>query len=370
MRRRDEERLRKLLPQIGQSGRGGARVELVVLVLFLPFAGVAVGHGRSHDRRRDGNEPIGCRCDRLTRLQAPHHREPEVAARLNAASRGGQQSVGTNRNGDVEAPSDVDAKEIRRRDADDVELRAVEADGLPQGRRAATEGPLPVRVTEHRRRRTAAGPIVAGLDQAADRRPDTEHVERLAADPERVGVLHFAARGGIQLETAPRKQAGEHIFETLLAELIDLSGGHERHPAREAAAQFRSAREMNHDQRVRIHDGQRAEPHRIKQLEDRRVRTNAQGERQDGRHGEALVAPQQPGRVLQVLPDRIGGPHGIHPIDLLAHTRRIAELADRRIVRCLERHAARDVVVGFNGDVGRDLPRRLIVTPLTPKESR
>ena len=89
-----------------------------------------------------------------------------------------------------------------------------------------------------------------------------------------------------------------------------------------------------------------------------------------GGHGKALVAHQQPHRESKVLPERVDGADRVHPVDLLAHPGGVAELPDRGVVRRLRRHAARDVVVGFDGDVGRDLARRIVVSPPTPEEFR
>ena len=69
-------------------------------------------------------------------------------------------AIGAQRQRDVEAAADVEPEEVRRRHADDVELDALEADGLLQHRRRAAEFALPVGVAEHRARRAAAGSIV------------------------------------------------------------------------------------------------------------------------------------------------------------------------------------------------------------------
>ena len=77
--------------------------------------------------------------------------------------------------------------------------------------------------------------------------------------------------------------------------------------------------------------------------------------------GECRVQPQQARAVAKILPERLEQRDGVHPIDLLADERRVSKLATRGVARTFLRHAARDVRVGFDRDVRRELARPFVV---------
>ena len=149
----------------------------------LAKAGVAVAAGsrrnaslRKRSAPRDASRPAAsprgsaaagraaARCRRfgaLSRLQPDHDPQPPARTLLERP-RAANQRHGADRHGDVERPADVDAKELRRRHADDREGHALDGQRTADGVRRAAEAPLPEGVADDRDRtvRPAARPIV------------------------------------------------------------------------------------------------------------------------------------------------------------------------------------------------------------------
>src|SRR5438093_13065909 len=63
---------------------------------------------------------------------------------------------------------------------------------------------------------------------------------------------------------------------------------------------------------VRLWDWQAAQPNRIEQLKDRRIRADSQGQRKDANQREAGTSAQQSGAVAQILPDTLDPAKAIH----------------------------------------------------------
>jgi len=141
---------------------------------------------------------------------------------------------------------------------------------------------------------------------------------------------------------------------------------HEREGQRGAAAlgaagHRRAGRKAHLHELVRPIDRERAQPHEVEELEDRGVGADAERERHDGDRGHRLVPPQHAPRVPEVLPQRVEPAEGVHPVDLLAHARGVAQLAMRGRAGGVRRQAARQVRVGFDLEVGLDLAGGILV---------
>jgi len=115
------------------------------------------------------------------------------------------------------------------------------------------------------------------------------------------------------------------------------------------------------DELLGMRHRQRAQAYRVEQLEDRRVRPDAEREREDGDDGKSWIEPQQSQAVSQVLPDRLEEAEGVHAVDLLADLRDVAQLAARRVARLGAAHPARDVLVGLDRQMRVELARPLVV---------
>ncbi len=128
-------------------------------------------------------------------------------------------------------------------------------------------------------------------------------------------------------------------------------------------------RDAHFGELLRVLDRQRPEPHRIQELEDRRVGADAERQRQNRDERERGIQTQQAQAMAHVLHDCFERGDGVHAIDLLADARRVAELAPRGEPRLVGRHAAGDVVVGFNGEMRLELTGALIVPAAAAEEA-
>ena len=67
-------------------------------------------------------------------------------------------------------------------------------------------------------------------------------------------------------------------------------------------ASVRRIRDANFDQLLRVFHRQRAKAHRIEQLEDRRVRANAERQRQDRDDGESGTEAKEARAIPEIAP--------------------------------------------------------------------
>ena len=166
--RREQHPQRRLVdpPERRHAGGGAVGRELERRVdLDAPL--VVDGRDRlAKDRRRDRLE-VGRRLIDRSR-PASAVRLPRGTSRsceLSALEPPTHERLGAERQRHVERSSGVDAEESRRRDACELEVPAVEPDRASGDRRIAAEFALPERITQHRRRRITAAPVVVCAQQ-------------------------------------------------------------------------------------------------------------------------------------------------------------------------------------------------------------
>jgi hypothetical protein len=217
-----------------------------------------------------------------------------------------QERLGTDRQRDVEAAPHFDPVESTRGDADDDGPMTRERDRLPDGRRVSRVRALPERVAQHGARFAPAG-VVGGAEQAARGGANAEDVEEPAAHPEAVGRVVSRvgrrARSGVCREIEFRRAPRERARERLLA-VADRLPDRVRDgdvPAVEVAAGAVRIGEADFDETRRIRDGQRLEPERVHDFEERRVGADAERERDDRDRGESGIVPEHAQRVANVL---------------------------------------------------------------------
>ena len=147
-----------------------------------------------------------------------------------------------------------------------------------------------------------------------------------------------------------------------IAKLFPQRIGHHRPPPQEGAgASVRRIRNADFDQLLRIFHRQRPKAHRIQQLENRRVRADAERQRQDRDDGESGTEAKEARAILEIAPRAVEQGNRIHLIDVLADQGDVAEFAPCGVACVTRRHAARDVVVDFNREVRVELARALVV---------
>ncbi len=307
--------------------------------------------------------------DRPARLQPPERRQPPRVALVEHVLLRPDERLRAQGHGHVEAAPDVEAEEAAWRHAHDVHEVPVEPQRAADGRGVAAELGLPERVADDRGRRIARAPIVVGGgQQAPGRRLHAEGGEEVAAHPEAAREPRLATLGQIEPRGAPREQVRERLL--VGADLLPLRVGEPRMVVDEVTGSAPLGQaDANLHEAVGILHRERAQPHGVHRLEDRGVGADAQREREERHEGEAGVEAQQPRAVAQVLPHGFEGGERVHAIDLFAHERDVAELAVRGGARVGRRHAARDVGVGLDLEVGLQLAGPLVVPPGAAQES-
>ena len=180
--------------------------------------------------------------------------------------------------------------------------------------------------------------------------------------------MHFSRRRRVESATAP----GEQAHERLLAgdELRPHRIGELRPPAVEAAGAAGRFRDLDLGEFARGRDREWPQSHRLEQLEDRGVRADAEGERQQRRGRERLLSGEDADGVADVLPQAVSRTDRVHGVDLFPNAGRVAELPDGGVARVLRRHAARHVVVGFDRQVPLDLAGTVGVAPRSVEKAQ
>ena len=203
--------------------------------------------------------------------------------------------------------------------------------------------------------------------QPAHERFDTEDGEEIAADPQPFRPADFAAAGQIESLRCPGKHCGESLLP--VADLLPLREGEIGIARVKIARPAMGLVNLHLHQFLRALHGQGAQPHRVDQLEERRIRPNAQRQRENGCRREPGVQPQQPRRMPQVLPQRFYEPQTVHVENLLPHQSHVSEFPLRRRTRLDRRHSPRDVFRRLKLQVGFDLAPALLLPGLPQEEA-
>ena len=236
-------------------------------------------------------------------------------------------------------------REIRRRDADDREVHAVEGDVLADDVRRVIETTAPEGVTDHRDRMCAQRAVVVGRQQSSELRFQLQHAKPLAADELYVRALRRAIRVG---QPHPRNAA--HGSETVACgeagtQLLEQRVGltlRDRQPRLVA----------RHVDVLRLRNRHRLQQHGVGDREDGAVGADARGEREHDDEGEAGIRAQHPRAVTDVFGDGVERRSGA----LFAHALRdrvfAPELDGGGATRLFERQA------GFQFFVNEDVEHR------------
>ena len=149
---------------------------------------------------------------------------------------------------------------------------------------------LPEPVRQHGARGAAPRSVVGLGEQAPELRADAERLEKAAADVEPLRGAVLAVRREIPARDAPREHRGERPAAPREAA---CHSGSEKHGRRLMNRPVRPCRAVSMpivDEFLRPLDRQRAQAHRVDQLEDRGVGAGAERQRQDRDDSERRVA--------------------------------------------------------------------------------
>jgi hypothetical protein len=183
-------------------------------------------------------------------------------------------------------------RQPRRHDAGHLPRLTVECDGLAHERRAAAEARLPQLVADDADRGTVGQILVRG-EIAADRRQDTERRKERAADAQAVQLLGIAVAG--QREIVERRVADRAERVRVLAKLLvprPRDGGR-------VQVDLRVVGPDGH-QRRGIRNRHRVEDKPIVDGEQRRVRGDADRDRQHGDDRERRALPERADGLLEI----------------------------------------------------------------------
>ena len=233
-------------------------------------------------------------------LQPAHDDQEPLDSGLEPAVRAWWQPLGAKRHRHIKSPSDFEARELARRDADDLVRVAAEREPPANRRGVAAEFRLPESVADHHFRRAARRLIVRGREHTAQQRPDAEHSEEVAAHQQRRRESRLVIDAGqADAARAPGEHAGERFLPTV--NLFPDRIRRARAPDAEIAARALHVGDTDLGQLVRRLDRKRPQAHGVEQLEERTVGPDPERQRQHRHDGEGRIAPERPRGMPQVL---------------------------------------------------------------------
>ena len=223
---------------------------------------------------------------------------------------------------------------------------------------------LPEPVAEDDAGSRARFSIVGRRQQAADVRRHAERLKEIAADPDSLCGSRLAAAGQVERHGAP----GEHLGEGLLPLAHGAHNGFVmigRRLMKRPVRPFPFVSMLISTSCCGILDRKRPEAHRVDELEDGRVRADAERERQDGDDRESGIEPQEARAVAQVLPDGLERARscssGRSPRGSGWDSRAFDAPPPARV----SRHSARHLLVDLRREIRLELAPALVV-PIPP----
>jgi hypothetical protein len=152
-------------------------------------------------------------------------------------------------------------------------------------------------------RRAAAADVIVGVQGAAPQRGHFQRLEKIAADPDALGIARLAAAGQVKSSLSrPSKHAGKNLLVS--ADLFPLCIGDVRVATMDAAGIPGAVDDSHAGKLLWIVHRESAQAQRIDELEDGGVCTGAKRQRKHGNSREAGIETQHPQTVASVLPQR------------------------------------------------------------------
>src|ERR1043166_4225949 len=153
---------------------------------------------------------------------------------------------------------------------------------------------LPEAVADHDSRRATAANVVAGIQNAANKRPDAQHIKELAAHPKRSSVANFPALGQIKVAGTPGEDSGESLLS--ISQLFPEWISKRVVPIAVAATPGSRIYQTDLHELVRRPDGKLFQANRIEQLKNCRVCSDAERQTNYGRKREPRSLAQYAAR--------------------------------------------------------------------------
>ena len=312
--------------------------------------------------------------DGHARLEAGEEVRPVGAAVVEAAPAPREQAVHGDGHEEVARHVDGRAAEPRRPHSDDGQRRAVHDEHVAQRVGRSAELGLPEVVAQDDDGVAADGPVDLGTEQPAGRRPQAQGREVRARNLRplhRGGAAlmdHVGAEplvGGDAREDALfALQVAEHrVAERLVAgaRVVAVAGSRLRAGGREV------------DQPVRVGHRQRAQHELAVQGEDRGVRADAEGQRQDRDAGDDRGLEQHAQRQPDVghdVPRLVREPQAARPPAAVLGALHAAEMEPGATSRFRRGHARPDQVPGIGVEVEAHFLVERLLEAVPPRQGR
>src|SRR5499426_3166979 len=217
---------------------------------------------------------------RPARFQTSHHRQPPTGSGGETIVIASDDRFGADRQRHIERPPDLQSEEARGRDPDDFKRPVVQRELAANDVRVSAVLALPEAVTDDHARRAASTLIVRRGEDAAQRRPDAQHVEKISTHPERPRGAYLTALREVEAVRAPGEDAGKCLLS--ISDLLPDRIGYRRMRTAEISPRAGHIRDVYLGQLLWGFDRQRAQSHRVEQLKYSRVRPDAERQAEHG----------------------------------------------------------------------------------------
>src|SRR6202047_4591016 len=227
---------------------------------------------------------------------------------------------------------------------------------------------LPKGVADYGGRGAAAAAVIVCGQGAAAERADFQRLEKIAADPDALGVACFATAGQVELSFArrPCKHAGKNSL--MIADLLPLRVGNIGVAAMDAAGIPGAVKDAHVGELLGVRDRQRSQAERIDQLEDGGVCASAQRERKHGNGGEKRRFAQHAQAEAQVLREILQPSDAANIATLLFPLLDSAHFDECLSMRFVWDYTFRDVLLSLSLDVIAQLVVQFLVRLRSAKQ--
>ena len=258
-------------------------------------------HGRRHVlqvRRRAFHRPA--------RIQPADHRQPpRPCDRGPSLAVRGEHRIRAHGHRDIEAIGGLHTGEPLRRDRADRKAPAIQRQRPADGAGVTGNLALPEGVIQDDAGFAAVARISIRREPRSQLRRHAQHAQEVRRDVQAGGVTHLAAFTQVELPRAETRDRGKRVL--LPRHLFELRERENLVAARRPAGPLKSGRPRHDREFFGMRHRNRPQAHRVQQLEHRRVRADAERQREDGNERKAGVQPQPARGVAHIAHQCVHG---------------------------------------------------------------
>src|SRR6266581_1333843 len=238
------------------------------------------------------------------RLPSREYRQERVVPFVQPIPNGRHLPLHRHGHKNVRHLSYLDAAEPRLRNAHDRHFRVVHKNRLIQHSGIPAKMPLAIGVAQDQDRMSALHIVIGWRQHSSQDRPHAQHIEIIPSDQFARSPLRLPMTRNACCKLKSRQHSIENR-RVLRQPLVQRIGKNLRIVSiTPNMSAFRSGRLQN-DQLPGIPDRKPPQQHLIEQGKDRRVRADAQRQRQNGNKRKAGILPKHPQAVAHVLQERV-----------------------------------------------------------------